>query len=259
VVYLLLGLAAGYLFWPQGIRVVVLWLALLFALMLGPYLARHGLEALNGIIGLHIHFLMMPPLVMVGYELSRVFAQNQESRLRLRKTLFWLVVLANGVIIGTKGLDKILFYASDGYATAISFQIPIPENAQNVTPVLNKREGFNGRTFTSSSARARDIFEFYDTAFSHNGFARFEEPSFDADSIIMIGEGWGKQSSFSPHIYASWTDSEQTVFIQMAGRSAEAGDYEVGQHDAAEVLEVWFSIRPFFAEYDDLIKADEAW
>jgi hypothetical protein len=253
LVYLFLGIVAGYLFWPQGVKSVALWIASFFTLMYVPNLVRNGLDAINGILDLHIHVLLLPPLVMVGYELSRVFVQDFRSRLKVRQIVFWLVVVANVSFIGPRAIKLILFYTSEAYATAIAYQIPTPESARNVNRVLNKRGGFNGLIFTGSSEAARDTFEFYDAAFLEKGFIQFEEPSFEMDSIIITDERWGKRSSFSPVLEASWTDREKNVIIRLFARSTGDPDAEVTERDVAEPLEVWVSIRPFLP-YDEELR-----
>ncbi len=243
IVYFLLGVIASYVFWPRKHRAAAVWLGLFLLLMLEPYLRLNSLGWLFRLS--NIHYALLVPLVLAGYALPRTFSHSPGSQEKLRRGLIRFMILANIVFVGAFLVSRTLFYTSEGYREAMTIEISVPHDADEVVRKKYWRRGMHNVTFTSAPEANREIFEFYDSPFVQRGYALLGRPTFESEGQPLMFNSDGRIENIESMLDATWVDWQKESVIRLMAHTTQDLNSENEPAGASETMNVLVLVRPF--------------
>jgi len=199
--YFVIGVVAGYLFWPRGYWAVAVWLACYYPVWIGFRLFWTW------------SYLLIACAALAGYAVQRVLLQKSADQRNLRLAIVSFVVVASVVFAAERFIANARFYTSEAYAKATTIDLPFYENADSIRLKRDKYRGHSFLTFTSEADKTREIFDFYDPILTGNGYIRHGEPTFDDSEYMNIARIGGKAKPFKTKFNAQWTDQPNEVLV----------------------------------------------
>lgn len=244
IVYFLLGVIASYVFWPRKHRAAAVWLGLFLLLMLEPYLRLNTLGWLFRLW--NIHYALLVPLALAGYALPRTFSHAPDTQKKLRRGLIRLMILADIVFVGAFLVSRTLFYTSEGYKEAMTIEISVPHDADEVVRKKRWRWGMHNVTFTSVPEANREIFKFYDSPFVQRGYVLLGRPTFESERQPLMFNSDGRIENIESMLDATWVDWQKESVIRLMAHTTQDLNSENEPTGASETMNVVVLVYPFF-------------
>lgn len=243
-VYVLLGVLAAYLFWPNRSVALTIWTVCFVTVRVGPAIYRNGLKILF-YPSLQSHYLLIVPAVIVGYAFSRILLGKTLVGKNLRLAAVWFVIVADLTFVGAMVATQVAYHTSEGYAKATRMEFPVPEGAKNATIKRNRLTGVSVLSFTSEEATGCSIYEFYNSAFARKGYVPSMEPIFEADRSYARNEK-EKKSLEAIKLIAGWMDQKEEIMIDVYARLTPRRDSSDGKAEELYVIVAAAPFSPFF-------------